>query len=132
MKLASTRATILCNNMESRHPWRTNIRIKGSDRRPFILILDSILLCATLIMCMNLSPYPNLRKAEKINSTLKDITGRLLFSLFDSSVLLQITERVCTLRSLIDRGCGILGRGLEKISKTNSQGVGIVHRVGKK
>ena len=80
---------------------------------------------------MNLSPYSNLRKAEKIKSTLKDITGRLLFSLFDSSVMLQITERVCTLRFLIDRGCAILERGLEKISKTNNRGVGIVHRVGK-
>ena len=80
---------------------------------------------------MNLSPYPNLRKAEKIKSALKDITGRLLFSLFDSAVMLEITERVCTLRFLIDRCCAILGRGLEKISKTNNRGVGIVHRVGK-
>ena len=46
--------------------------------------------------------------------------------------MLQITERVCTLRSLIEIGCGILGRGLEKISKTNSWGVGIVDRVEKK
>ena len=50
MKLESNSATILYNSMESRHPWRTNIRIKGSDRKPFILILDSILLYATLIM----------------------------------------------------------------------------------
>ena len=81
---------------------------------------------------MNLSPYPNLRKAEKIKSTVKDITRRFLFSLFDSSVMLQILERVCALRSLIDRGCEILGRGLEKISKSNSLGVGVVDRVGKK
>ena len=67
-------------------------------------------------------------RIDKINS--KDITGRFLFSLFDSSVMLQIAERVCTLRSLIDRVCGILGRGLEK--KTNSRGFGIVERVGKK
>ena len=66
---------------------------------------------------MNLSPYPNLRKAEKIKSALKGITGRFLFSLFDSSVKLQIAERVCTLRSLVDRGCGILGRELEKYRK---------------
>ena len=45
--------------------------------------------------------------------------------------MLQIAERVCTLRSLIDRGCGILGRGLGKISKTNCRGVGIVERVEK-
>ena len=66
----------------------------------------------------------------KINS--KDITGRFLFSLFDSSVMLKIAERVCTLRSLIDSGCGIIRRGLEKISKTNSRGVEIVKRVGEK
>ena len=71
MKLASTTATILCNSMESRHPWRTSIRIEGSDRRPFILILDSILVCATLIMWIDLSPYLNLRRAEKIKSTLR-------------------------------------------------------------
>ena len=70
---------------------------------------------------MILPPYPNLRKAEKIKSTLKDITGRFLSSLFDSSVMLQAAETVCTVRSLIDSGCGILGRGLEKISKTNSR-----------
>ena len=42
MRLASTSAKILYNSMESRHLWHTNIRIKGSDKRPFILILDSI------------------------------------------------------------------------------------------
>ena len=50
MKLASTSAAILYNSMESRHPWQTNIRVKGSERRQFILILDSILVYATLIM----------------------------------------------------------------------------------
>ena len=34
-------------------------------------------------------------RKDKVNS--KDITGRFLFSLFDSSVMLQIAERVCTL-----------------------------------
>ena len=81
---------------------------------------------------MNLSPYPNLRKAEKIKSTVKAITRRFLFSLFDWSVMLQILERVCALMSLIDGGCEILGRGLEIISKSNSLGVGVVDRVGKK
>ena len=58
------------------------------------------------------------RRRDKINS--KDITGRLLFSLFDSSVMLQIAERVRTLRSLVDRGCGkVVGVG--KISKANSR-----------
>ena len=50
VKLASTSSKILYNSMESRHPWHTIIRIKGSDRKPFILILDSILVYATLIM----------------------------------------------------------------------------------
>ena len=68
-------------------------------------------------------------RKDKINS--KDITGIFLFSLFDSSVMLQIAERVCTLRSLIDMRCGILGRGLVKISKTNRRGVGILERLGK-
>ena len=66
MKLASTLAKILYNGMESRHPWQTNIRVKGSDRRPFILIFDLMLVYATLIMWMNLPPYPNLCKTEKI------------------------------------------------------------------
>ena len=37
--------------------------------------------------------------------------------------MLQIAERVY--RSLIDRWCGIGGGGVEKVSKTNSQGVGV-------
>ena len=64
---------------------------------------------------MNLSPYPNLRKAGKINS--KDITERFLFSLSDSSVMSQTAERVCTLRSLIDRGyeiVGVVGKNIKK------------------
>ena len=68
-------------------------------------------------------------RKDKTNS--KDITERFLFRFFDSSVMLKRVERVCTLRSLIDRGCGILGRGLGKISKTNCRGVGIVERVEK-
>ena len=44
MELASTSVTIMYNSMESRHPWRTSIVVKGSDRKPFILILDSILM----------------------------------------------------------------------------------------
>ena len=42
MKLASTTVTVMYSSMNSRHPWRTRIIVKGSDRRPFILILDSI------------------------------------------------------------------------------------------
>ena len=96
MKLASTSTAIIYNSMESKHPWRTRIRVKGSDRRPFILILDSILVHATLIMGMNLSPYPNeLRQSRKDKTNSKDITERLLFSFFDTSIMSQIVERRC-------------------------------------
>ena len=37
-------------------------------------------------------------RKNKISS--KDITERFLFSLFDSSVMTQIVERVCTLKLL--------------------------------
>ena len=80
---------------------------------------------------MNLPPYPNLRKAERIKSTLR-ILQEDFYSVYLTHQWLQIAEKVCTLRSLIDRRCGILVRGLEKISKTNRWGVGIVERVGKK
>ena len=52
MKLAITSVAIMYNSMESRHPWGIRIMVKGSDRRSFILILDSILVYheSTLIM----------------------------------------------------------------------------------
>ena len=51
MKLANTSAAIIYNTDESGHPWRTPcIRVKRSDRRPFILILDWMLVYATLIV----------------------------------------------------------------------------------
>ena len=69
MKLASTSAAIICNTNDSGHPWRTPcIRVKGLDRRPFILILDWILVYATLIIQINFSPYPNFCKTEKTKS----------------------------------------------------------------
>ena len=38
MKLASTSAAMMYNNIESGHPWQTpRIRVKESDRRAFIL-----------------------------------------------------------------------------------------------
>ena len=46
-------------------------------------------------------------RKNKIKS--KDSTEIVLCSLFDSLVMLQIAERVYTLRCLIDRGCGIVG-----------------------
>ena len=51
-------------------------------------------------------------RKDKINS--KDITERFLFSLFDSSVMLEIAERLCTLSSLIDRECGRVGKNIKK------------------
>ena len=47
------------------------------------------------------------------------ITVHSKFHVLHASVMLQIGGRLCTFRSLLDRGCGIVG-GLEKISKTNS------------
>ena len=70
MKLASTSAAIFYNSMGSRHPWCTSKRVKGSDRRAFILNLDLILVYATLIIWINFSSYPNLFKSENIKSTL--------------------------------------------------------------
>ena len=72
LKLASNSAAILYNSMEIMDSLVNSLKVKWSDWRPFILILDSILLVyATSVMWMTLSPYPNLCKAEKIKSTLK-------------------------------------------------------------
>ena len=61
-----------------------------------------------------------LTKSRKDKTNSEDITER-----FGSSVMLEIADRACTLRSLIDRWCGIGGgRGVEKISKTNRRGEG--------
>ena len=58
-------------------------------------------------------------RKDKINS--KDITER-----FDSSVMLQIAERVCTPRSLIDTWCGIGGGGgWKKYQKLIVKGEGV-------
>ena len=95
MKLASTSVAILYNSMESRYPWRTHIRVKGSDSRPFILVLDSILVCNFNYMneFVSTSELMQSRK-DRINS--KDITERFLLSLLDSSIMSKIVERVCT------------------------------------
>ena len=69
MKLASTSAALIYDTNESGHPWRAScIRVKGSDRRPYILILDWILVYATLIVRMNFSLYPTFCKTEKAKS----------------------------------------------------------------
>ena len=69
MRLASTSVAVLYNNLDSWHHWQTHIGVKGSNRRPFILILDSILVYETQTW-MNLSPYSNLCKAKKIKQLL--------------------------------------------------------------
>ena len=68
---------------------------------------------------------------DKISS--KDITDRFLFSLFDSSVTSQIAERVCTLRSLIERRYAIVGwlKNYQKLI-VGEGAVGMVGRVRKK
>ena len=58
-------------------------------------------------------------RKDKINS--KDITERFLFSLFDSSVMLQIAARVCTLRSLIYRVCAGFLTGVENMGAVSSK-----------
>ena len=98
MKLTSTPAAILYNSMESRYQWWTNVRVKESDRRPFILILDSILVYAALIMWMNLSPCPNLFKAEKVKSTLRMLQKDFYSVYLTHQFVSQIVERVCTVK----------------------------------
>ena len=61
---------------------------------------------------MNLSPYPNLCKAEKIISTLRMLQEDF-YPVYLTRQLLQIAEKACTLGSLIDRGWGILVRELD-------------------
>ena len=69
MKLASTWPALIYDTDESGHPWRTPcIRVKGSDRRPFILILDWMLVYATLIIQMNFARNPSFCKTEKTKS----------------------------------------------------------------
>ena len=69
MKLTSTSAAIKCNTNESVHPWQTScVWVKGSDRRPFILVLDWMLVYSTLIIQRNFSPDPNFCNTEKIKS----------------------------------------------------------------
>ena len=47
MRLASTSAAIWYNSLDSCHQWRIHIGVKGSDRRPCVLILGSRLVYAT-------------------------------------------------------------------------------------
>ena len=68
MRWASTSATILFNSFESWHHWRAHVRVKGSDRRPFILILDSMLAYITCSLkrcdwiCLHIRTYEQLKR----------------------------------------------------------------------
>ena len=100
MKLASTSAAILYKSMDSRHPWRTHIKVKGSDMRPFILILDSILVYELVyeIYVNEFVSTSELMQSKKDQINSKDITERFLFSFFDSSILIQLVERLWTVK----------------------------------
>ena len=109
MKLASTLARIMYNSIESERPrWTPRIRVKGLYGRPFILILDWMLVYPTSIMWMNLFPYPNFCKAEKIKFQWKSnqsnskgfekiliniyYTERFLFGLLGTSIVSRINR----------------------------------------
>ena len=93
-----------------------------SDRKPFVLILDSILVYVydKFNHVHEFVSISELTKSTKDKINCKGITERFLLSLFDSSVMSQIGERVCTLLSLIGMECGKVG-GLRKKLKTNSR-----------
>ena len=64
------------------------------------------------------------------HSTINNTTGKCITRPL-KCIYVKCFKRL-TLRSLIDGVCGIVGGGVENISKTNSLGVGIVGRVVKK
>ena len=71
------------------HVRRIHRRVKGPDKSPLILISDSI----SVYKIFSISELLQSRK-YKINP--KDITERFWLSLFHSSVISQIVEKVCT------------------------------------
>ena len=98
MKLTSLQFTIMYRSIESGHPWWTpRIRVNGSDRRPFILILHWLLVHATLIMFINLSPYANFCKPEKITpqSNLSKILMKSKYIIQKSVCSVYLTQRLC-------------------------------------
>ena len=72
MRLASTSVAVLYNNLDSWHHWRTHIEVKGSNRRPFILILDLILVYAT----SNVNEFVSI--SELMQSKKEKTTPRIL------------------------------------------------------
>ena len=90
MKLGSNSVAIFYKSIGNRHSWQTShVLGKGPDRRPFISILDWILVYTSLTMWMNLSPYPDLCKAEKLVS---QSTLRILQKSFYS---VYLTHQLC-------------------------------------
>ena len=90
MKVTSTSGSIMYKSIENRYPWQTScVRVKGSDTRTFILTLDWILVYTSLIMWMNLPPYPNSCKAEKLKF---QSTVRILQKEFYS---VYLTHQLC-------------------------------------
>ena len=82
------------NSTDNGHPYQTPcIRVKGSDRRSFVLILDWMLVNATLIIRMSLSRNLSRTFAKQKRKNLKQLYQRFLFSLFDTSMP-EIVARV--------------------------------------
>ena len=100
MRLVSTSAAILYNSLGSWHYWQTHIGIKASDKKPFFFNFRfNIGMCNLKHVneFVSISEFVQSRK-DKINS--ENITERFVFSLFDSSIMTQIVERMCTVKLL--------------------------------
>ena len=80
MRLESTSAAVFYNDLDSWHHWRTHIGVKGSNRRPFILILDSILVYAT----SNVNEYVSIFKLmqRKKDKTFPRILQKDFYSVY--------------------------------------------------
>ena len=92
MKFSSTSAILTYNSIESWHSCRTSsIRAKGSNKRPFLLLLDFILVNTTSILWMNRLQRRTFAKQKIKNCS--QIYQRFLFSLFGTSIVSQMVER---------------------------------------
>ena len=99
LRLASNLDALLHNSiMDSRHPWRTHIGIR-QEAVYFNFRFDiGTYNLEHVDEFVSISELMQGRK-DKINS--KDITERVLFSLFDTSIMTQIVERMCRVTFLI-------------------------------
>ena len=87
MKLASTSAAIIYKSIENRHPWQTSpVRVEGSDRKPFILILDWTLVYTCKWICLHIQNYAK-EKSRKSQSTLR-ILQKKFYSVY-------LTHQLC-------------------------------------